>query len=107
MAHAGELAAPGAPLLRIANLDEVTLTIYMPEADLGQVSLGQSVEFTVDAYPDSFSGVVAYIASGAEFIPKNVQTQEEQVHMVFAAKIKLENADHRLKPGMPADAAFR
>jgi HlyD family secretion protein len=36
-----------------------------------------------------------------------VQTQEEQVHMVFAVKIKLENADHRLKPGMPADAAFR
>ena len=107
MVHVGELAAPSAPLLTIANLDEVTLTVYVPEADLGQVSLGQQVEVTVDAYEDIFNGTVSHIASQAEFTPKNVQTQEERVHMVFAVKIKLENADHRLKPGMPADAAFQ
>ena len=106
-AHAGELAAPGAPLLTIANLDEVTLTVYVPEADLGRVSLEQRVAVTVDAYPDTFDGIVSHIASQAEFTPKNVQTQEERVHMVFAVKIRLENADHRLKPGMPADAAFQ
>ena len=105
--HVGELAAPGAPLLTIANLDEVTLTVYVPEADLGQVALGQQVEVTVDAYPDVFAGLVSHIASQAEFTPKNVQTQEERVHMVFAVKIRLENADHRLKPGMPADAVFQ
>jgi multidrug resistance efflux pump len=105
--HAGELAASGAPLLTIADLDEVTLTVYVPEADLGQVSLGQEVEVTVDAYDDVFGGVVSHIASQAEFTPKNVQTQEERVHMVFAVKIRLENAGHRLKPGMPADAAFQ
>jgi multidrug resistance efflux pump len=105
--HVGELAAPSAPLLTLANLDEVTLTVYVPEADLGQVSLGQQVEVTVDAYPDIFAGTVSHIASQAEFTPKNVQTQEERVHMVFAVKIVLENADHRLKPGMPADAAFQ
>jgi multidrug resistance efflux pump len=105
--HAGELAVPGVPLLTIANLDEVTLTVYVPEADLGRVSLGQRVEVTVDAYRDRFDGTVSHIASQAEFTPKNVQTQEERVHMVFAVKIRLENADHRLKPGMPADAAFR
>ncbi len=105
--HAGELAAPGSPLLTVANLDEMMLTVYVPQADLGQVSLEQHVEVTVDAYPDSFSGVVSHIASRAEFTPKNVQTQEERVHMVFAVKVRLENAEHRLKPGMPADAAFR
>jgi multidrug resistance efflux pump len=105
--HLGELASPGAPLLTIADLDEVTLTVYVPEADLGQVSLGQEVEVTVDAYRDVFAGTVSHIASQAEFTPKNVQTQEERVYMVFAVKIRLENADHRLKPGMPADAAFR
>jgi len=105
--HAGELAAPGAPLLILANLDEATLTVYVPEADLGRVSLGQMVEVTVDAYEDAFNGHVSHIASEAEFTPKNVQTQEERVHMVFAVKVRLENADHRLKPGMPADAAFQ
>jgi multidrug resistance efflux pump len=81
--------------------------VYVPEADLGRVSLGQTVEVTVDAYDDVFIGQVSHIASQAEFTPKNVQTQEERVHTVFAVNIRLGNADHRLKPGMPADATFR
>ena len=107
LVHVGELASPGASLFTLANLDEVTLTVYVPETDLGQVWLGQTVEVTVDAYGDVFTGQVSHIASQAEFTPKNVQTQEERVHMVFAVKIQLGNADHRLKPGMPADATFQ
>ncbi len=107
LVHPGELASPGGSLFTLANLDEVTLTVYVPEADLGQVWLGQTVEVTVDAYGDIFTGQVSHIASRAEFTPKNVQTQEERVHMVFAVKIQLDNADHRLKPGMPADAKFQ
>ncbi len=102
----GELAAPGAPLFTLADLDEVTLTVYVPEADLGLVSLGQSVEVTVDAYDEVFMGEVSHIASQAEFTPRNVQTQEERVHMVFAVKIRLANPAHLLKSGMPADAVF-
>lgn len=105
--HTGELAAPGAPLFTLADLDEVTLTVYVPEADLDQVSLGQAVEVTVDAYDKVFVGHVSHIASQAEFTPRNVQTQEERVHMVFAISVRLENADHQLKPGMPADAVFQ
>ncbi len=78
----------------------------MPESELGKVSLGQLVEVNVDAYDGLFPGEVSYIASQAEFTPKNVQTQEERVHMVFAVKVRLDNADHLLKPGMPADAFF-
>ena len=102
----GELAIPGAPLFTLANLEEVMLTVYVPEAELGQVSLGQKVKVTVDAYDDVFLGEVTLIASQAEFTPRNVQTREERVHMVFAIKITLANADHRLKAGMPADAEF-
>jgi multidrug efflux pump subunit AcrA (membrane-fusion protein) len=102
----GELAAPGAPLFTLANLDEVTLTVYVPEAELGKVVLGQSVAVSVDSYDDVFAGEVSTIASQAEFTPSNVQTQEERVHMVFAVKVRLANSDHLLKPGMPADAVF-
>jgi multidrug resistance efflux pump len=104
--HEGELAAPGATLFTLADLDQVTLTVYVPEAELGKVSLGQDVEVSVDAYDGMFPGQVSHIASAAEFTPKNVQTQEERVHMVFAVKIRLDNAEHLLKPGMPADAFF-
>jgi multidrug resistance efflux pump len=106
LAHEGELAVPGAALFTLADLDQVVLTVYVPEADLGRVALGQEVEVTVDAYDRAFSGRVTHIASQAEFTPKNVQTQEERVHMVFAVKIRLDNPDHLLKPGMPADAIF-
>jgi len=108
LVHVGELAMPGAPLITLADLDDVTLTVYVPEDQLGKVQLGQLVSVTVDAYPDrTFRGTVAFIASEAEFTPKNVQTREERVNMVFAVKVKLPNEDHALKPGMPADAVLQ
>jgi multidrug efflux pump subunit AcrA (membrane-fusion protein) len=105
--HVGEVALPGAPLMTLADLDNVTLTIYVPEDQLGRVQLGQPVSVTVDAYPDrTFEGTVTYIANEAEFTPKNVQTREERVNMVFAVKVTLPNPDQALKPGMPADAVL-
>ena len=98
---------PGAPLLTIADLGAVSLTIYVPEDQLGKVQLGQPVSVTVDAYPDRvFKGKVTFVSGQAEFTPKNVQTKEERVSMVFAVKVALPNPDHALKPGMPADAVL-
>jgi HlyD family secretion protein len=107
-AQVGETATAGAPLLTIANLDEVTLVIYVPENRVGQVRLGQDVEVQVDSFPaQAFAGHVSNIAGEAEFTPRNVQTQEERVNLVFAVKVTIPNADQRLKPGMPADATIR
>jgi multidrug resistance efflux pump len=105
--HVGEVALPGAPLMTLADLEHVTLTIYVPEDQLGKVQIGQQVSVTVDAYPDrTFGGTVTFVASEAEFTPKNVQTREERVNMVFAVKVELPNPDQGLKPGMPADAVL-
>jgi len=105
--HAGELAAPGATLLTLGDLDEVTLTVYVPADKLGQVHIGQQVEVRVDSFPEQvFLGTVAAIAHEAEFTPRNVQTQEERVNMVFAVDVCIPNPDHVLKPGMPADAVI-
>lgn len=106
-AHAGEAAIPGASLLTVADLDQVKLTIYVPEDELGRVYLGQEVEVRVDSFPQRvFTGTVSYISQQAEFTPKNVQTEKERVNMVFAVKVHLPNPDHLLKPGMPADAVL-
>jgi len=105
--HAGEVALPGAPLLTIADLANLTLTLYVPEANLGLIRLGETVSVTVDAYPGRvFTGKITTIASEAEYTPKNVQTREERVNMVFAVKVMLPNLDHALRPGMPADAVI-
>lgn len=105
--HEGELAAPGGTMLTLGDLDEVTLTVYVPEDKLGQVKVGQKVEVQVDSFPDrTFTGQVVAIASEAEFTPRNVQTKEERVNMVFAVDVRLPNPDHALKPGVPADATI-
>ncbi|MBL7200270.1 MAG: efflux RND transporter periplasmic adaptor subunit [Anaerolineae bacterium] len=106
--HRGEVAAPGATLATIANLRRVTLTVYVPETQVGHIHLEQSVEVAVDSAPGrAFHGTVLHIADTAEFTPRNVSTQEERVHLVFAVEIGLGNEDGALKPGMPADAVFR
>ena len=101
----GELAAPGAALLELSDIETVDLTVYIPETQIGQVKVGQPARVLVDAYPgDVFEGRVTFIAAEAEFTPRNVQTQEERVNLVFGVKITLDNPGFRLKPGMPADA---
>ncbi|HEY69797.1 MAG TPA: HlyD family efflux transporter periplasmic adaptor subunit [Anaerolineae bacterium] len=103
----GELALPGWPLVLVADLSEVELVVYIPEADLNWVSLGQQVSVRVDAYPErNFEGEVTYIADEAEFTPRNIQTPNERVILVYAVTIRVPNPDRALKPGLPADATF-
>lgn len=104
-AEVGEIAQPGAPILTITQLAEVTLTAYVSESKIGLVKLGQEALVLVDAYPgDNFSGEVVYISPRALFTPKNIQMKEEREKMVFAVKVRLPNPEQKLKPGMPTDA---
>ena len=83
----------------------MSLRLFVTEADIGRLQLGQLARVYVDAYPgETFLGTVTYISSQAEFTPKNVQTREERAQLVFAVRVSLDNSDRRLKPGMPGDA---
>mgnify|MGYP000047132178 FL=1 len=104
----GDLVSPGSPLLTVADLRRPYLQVFVPEADLGRVKLGQRVEVRVDAFPQrTFAGRVVEIANRAEYTPGNVQTREERTKLVFAVKIAVENPGGVLKPGLPADAVIR
>jgi HlyD family secretion protein len=103
----GELAAPGTGLYVITNLDTVKLTIYVPETDLGNIRLGQQARISVDSRPDTiFPGTVTYISPIAEFTPRDIQTKDDRVKLVYAVKIEMANPQGVFKPGMPADAAL-
>ncbi|MBN1891105.1 MAG: efflux RND transporter periplasmic adaptor subunit [Thermoflexales bacterium] len=105
--HSGELAMPGATMLKVGNLDEVKLTVYIPEDKLGQVTIAQLVQVSSDSFPGRpFTGRVVAIAQQAEFTPRNVQTQAERVNMVFGVELRVPNPDQALKPGTPADAVI-
>lgn len=103
----GEVATPGAVLMTVGKLEQVELTLYVPEREIGRVKVGQPVRVQVDSFPgEIFQGRVSFIASKAEFTPRNVQTQKDRLNLVFAVKVKIPNADQRLKPGVPADATI-
>ncbi|HEQ72427.1 MAG TPA: HlyD family efflux transporter periplasmic adaptor subunit, partial [Spirochaetia bacterium] len=105
LVETGELVFQGSALFSLNDLSTVDLTIYVTEVNLARVRIGQTARVTIDAYPQqSFTGKVVYISPEAEFTPKNVQTKEDRVKLVFAVKITIPNPDETLKPGMPADA---
>ncbi len=105
----GEIVAPGAPVVTVANFDDRWVRIYIAENRLGAVSIGQAATITTDTYRDrSYPGTVSFIASEAEFTPRNVQTTEERVKLVYAVKVRITgDSALALKPGMPADVVLR
>ena len=103
----GEIVLPGAPTMIIGQLDDLTITVFIPEDQYGLVSIGDTAEVSVDSFPDrTFSAIVISIANEAEFTPRNVQTEEERRTTVFAVELAVEDPDRMLKPGMPADVVF-
>ncbi|MBI5304424.1 MAG: efflux RND transporter periplasmic adaptor subunit [Chloroflexi bacterium] len=105
VAHLGETVTPNATLLTVTNLESVKLTIYVPETQIGNVKIGDQVAVKVDSFPNkTFTGKVVFIATQAEFTPRNVQSQTERVNTVFAVRVQIPNPNQELKPGMPADA---
>jgi HlyD family secretion protein len=101
----GEFVAAGTPIVTVADLENVWLRAYINETDLGRVKVGQRVRVTADTYPGKrYEGRISFIASQAEFTPKNVQTEKERVKLVYRIKVDIRNPNMELKPGMPADA---
>lgn len=109
MVDTGEVVAAGAPLLELVDLDHLYLKVYVPEVQIGKLRLDLPARLYTDAFPDRpFEATLRYIASKAEFTPKEVQTPDERVKLIYAVKLYLkENPEHRLTPGLPADAIIR
>ena len=106
-AELGEVVNPGTPVVTLADLDHIWLRAYIAETDLGRMRWGQEATITTDTYPGKqYRGHVSFISSSAEFTPKSVQTFKERITLVYRIKIDIENPNHELKPGMPADASI-
>lgn len=104
----GELVTPGLPIVRVIDLAEVWLKVYVAEKQVGFIKPGQEADVTADSFPGrTFRGKVIEIAEIPEFTPKNVQTIDERTKLVFWVKVAIENPDLDLKPGMPGDAIIQ
>jgi HlyD family secretion protein len=101
----GEIVPAGSPVLTLIDPADRWVRIYIKEDRVGAVRLGGRAAITSDTFPNkSYPGEVAFIASEAEFTPRNVQTAEERVKLVYAVKVRiLGDPGFELKPGLPAD----
>ncbi len=102
-AEPGEMVAIGTPVATISRLDEVWLSLYLPETRLHDVVIGQKVTVRVDGATEHHEGAITFISPEAEFTPRNVQTPDERVKLVYRIKVTLPNPTGVFKPGMPAD----
>ncbi|MGA3315906.1 MAG: efflux RND transporter periplasmic adaptor subunit [Candidatus Korobacteraceae bacterium] len=103
-AELGEVVSPGTAVVTLADLDHIWVRVYVPETELGRIRFGQVVSVGTDTYPGKrYRGRVSFVSPEAEFTPKSVQTEKERVTLVYRVKVDIENPNHELKPGMPAD----
>ena len=104
-AELGEVVVPGSPVVTLDDLDHIWLRAYIAETDLGRIRWGQDATITTDSFPGKqYHGRISFISPDAEFTPKSVQTYAERITLVYRIKIDIDNPDHELKPGLPADA---
>jgi HlyD family secretion protein len=104
-ADVGEVLAPGSTVVTVGDIDHPWLRGYINETDLGKVKIGSKVKVTTDSFKDKvYNGRISFIASQAEFTPKQIQTQQERVKLVYRIKIEVENPGRELKSNMPVDA---
>ena len=107
-AEVGEVLAAGTTVVTIGDIDHPWLRAYISETDLGRIKLGQPAQLTTDSYPGkTYTGHISFIASEAEFTPKQIQTREERVKLVYRIKIDVDNLNHELKSNMPVDAEIQ
>ena len=101
-AEAGELAAIGKPLFKVAEVDRMYLRAYITSEQLSQVKLGDEVTVYADygnSEQKAYPGVVTWISDRSEFTPKTILTKNERANLVYAVKIAVKN-DGALKIGM-------
>jgi HlyD family secretion protein len=104
-ADVGEVLAPGTTVVTVGDIDHPWLRGYVNETDLGKIKLGAKAKVTTDSYPGKvYQGRVTFISSEAEFTPKQIQTEQERVKLVYRIKIEMDNPRRELKSNMPADA---
>ncbi len=103
---AGEIASPGRTLGTVGRLNDLTVTVYVPESEIGKVKVGQAASLKTDSSSSTFDCKVISVASEAEFTPAQVETKDQRVKLVFAVKLSVGDKTGTLKPGMPADVTF-
>ncbi|WP_378951344.1 HlyD family secretion protein [Pelosinus sp. sgz500959] len=104
----GEYVNAGSSIGTVCNWRDCWVKVYVSSAQLGLIQVGQKVEIRVDSFPQrEFNGEIKEISQQAEFTPRQSITAQERANMVFAVKVRIDNAEGILKAGMPVDVVIQ
>ena len=105
----GEFVAPGKPLFKVANVNDMKLRAYVTADQLTGLKIGQTATVYADqgkAERKAYEGQITWVSDKAEFTPKTIQTRDERANLVYAVKISVKN-DGLIKEGMYGDVVFK
>ena len=105
--NAGQNAGPGRTLLTLSDPGSLFVRVFVPEAQIGSVKVGQQVTVTPDSPGEPYTGTVSFVASEAEFTPNNVETKDQRTKLVFEVRVRISDTSRALKAGMPVDVTFQ
>jgi len=104
----GEYVNSGSAIATVGDMNDCWVKVYISSTQLGLIKVGQTSTVRVDSFPErTFSGTIKEISQQAEFTPRQSITQRERANLVFAVKVKIDNSQQLLKPGMPADVVIQ
>jgi len=107
-ARPGDLIAPNMPVATLMERDALYVRVYVPETKLGLVQIGQAGEVSVDTFPGrQFPARVEQVNQKAEFLPRNVQTEDARAHQVFGVKLRIEDGTKDLRAGMASQVKLQ
>jgi len=99
----GETVAAGTPIVVVGDLKDQWVKVFIPEGTINRIRMGQKAALSFDGLGRTYQGHVSYIATKAEFTPRNVQTPEERVTQAFAVKVAVDDPDLQAHPGVAVD----
>lgn len=106
--EAGDHVFAGTKLMAMGDLNDVWAYVYVDQPMLVSISIGQDVTGVLPELDShKIAGKIIHIKDEAEFTPKNVQTRKERTRLVYGVKIKFDNSEKFLKPGMPIEVRFK
>lgn len=105
--NVGQNAAPGRTLVTLLDTTDLFARVFVPEAQIGQVRIGEQATATADGSGSSHDGTVSFIADQSEFTPNNIETKDQRVKLVYEVRVDISDPSGTLKPGLPVDVTFR
>lgn len=98
----GEVVGAAAPVVTLADVQRPYVDVFVPEAEISRVFVGEGAKVKIDALSVELSGQVEHIARRTEFTPRYLFSEKERATLVVRVKVRVADPKQQLRAGVPA-----